>query len=209
MILAGCQFCQAESYQALAIQKAVLYGDQVEVSEAQRHHLLSRGQEYLRYYLRDEMLRNMAGRWLAIETHTMQTGFKFELQDFLHGTEKAFTAEMRIYADEDLNKYLECGYLLPIEVEMDSFLRIGPNVQLQAKVEVPFDNVMRFQLGSKVDWNQSFYSSIQYRLSNSSDIYEGLTMGTGLRFSNWRCKVNYEIAADMTQIQHLSIARDF
>lgn len=207
----SCQSSLAESYQALAIQKAALYGEKVEVSEAEKNHLLSSGQEYIRYYLRDEMLRSMAGRWLAVDDKTLHTGFKFDLHEFYQKTpgKAAFRAEMCFYADEDLQKYMNCGYFLPVEIEIDSSLMILPNMEVKAKIEAPFDDVMRFQLGSKIDWNQKVSSSIQYRLSNSSQSYQGLTLGMGIQFLSWRCKVNYELTAEMNQVQHFSIAKDF
>ncbi|MBN1595603.1 hypothetical protein JW933_06735 [candidate division FCPU426 bacterium] len=198
-----------ESYQAMALQNAQLYGEPLKASDDFRNHMLSRGQDYLRAYLREQMLSTVAVNWLAIDEHTMQAGVAFELSEFYESFNLPIMAQMRIYADEDLGRYLSCGRFLPIQVEMDSAYTLGPNFQFKAKVEAPLDDVLRFTFGSQIDWSHSLFSSVQYQLSNDSTVYDGVVFGLGWRFYSWRWKMNYEVTADMIQIQHMSLATDF
>jgi hypothetical protein len=199
----------AEQYQALALQSKALYGESIEASEDDKNHYLSRGQEYLREYFREQMIREIGVAWLAMDVQNMQTGVAVDLNSFYQGIEIPLHTQMRVYADEDLNNYLNCGRFLPVEIEMDSTYSISSKFKIKAKVEAPFDDVMRFQLGSQIDWTNVLNASIQYQLSNASDVYDGVSMGIGWHVRNWRWRVNYEITAEYEQIQHISLASDF
>ena len=199
----------AEQYQALALQSAALYGETIEASEEVKHHYLSRGQEHLREYFREQLIREIGVSWLAMDMQNMQTGVAMDINTLYQNLEIPIHMKMRVYADEDLNKYLNCGRFLPVEIEVDSTYCVNSKLKLKAKVEAPFDDVMRFQFGSQVDWSDDLHSSIEYQLSNASQVYDGVTIGVGWCIRKWRWRLNYEITADFEQIQHISLAGDF
>jgi len=198
-----------ETFQALALQKATLYGETMEAPTEVKRQFLSRGQEYLREYFREQMIRNMAVRWLVVDPQRIRAGVAVNLDDFYNDIKIPLQAQMRIYADEDLNHYINCGRFLPIEVEMDSSLSLVPNFKLKAKLQAPFDDVMRLQFGSQIDWSQSLHSSIQYQLRNNSQVYDGIILAVGMKILDWRWKLNYEITADWVRSQYISLASDF
>ncbi len=207
LLLAG--IAAADSFQAMAVQKAHLYGETLEAPEAVKEHYLSQGQEYARNYLREKMLELMAVEWLALDLETMQAGVAVQLNDWYDLSDLPLETQVRLLANENLNEYLDCGRFLPIEIQMDSTFTVNPHLTLIAKMKAPFDDVLRVQFGPRFDWTHNISSSLEYHVCNNSQGYDGLTMGLGFKARDWRLKLSYEVTADFVQMQHVGLARNF
>ena len=207
LVLTG--IAKANSFQAMSVQKAYLYGETLEAPEAVKEQYLSQGQEYAREYLRDKMLQLMAVELHALDLETMRAGVALQLDDLYDRADLPLEVQVRLLADEDMNQYLDCGRFLPIEIEMDSAFTVNSHLTMIAKLGARFDDVMRVQFGPRIDWTYNFSSSLEYNVANNSQGYDGLTLGMGFQAKDWRLKFSYEVTADYVQMQHVGLARNF
>lgn len=209
----------AETFQTSSYQRANPYGETVAVPEPVKQHYISRGQEYLRGYLRDQMLHAVerywqTSNWLYMDWKGQQAGVGVNMTPVTasNGNQHVFfplESSFRIHADEDLNRYMECGRFLPVEIEVNSALTINESIKVNAKLEAPFDDFIRIHFGSEINWSSVFQSRIQYSLANRQEVYDGLNLGMGVNLDHWYLSFNYDVSSDYVQLQYLSLARRF
>lgn len=205
----------AGSYQqTVSIQNAQIYGDSLNLPEPERDQIVSQGQDYLKNMLRDQMIKVMDrtwlhGAWLYFDPQRSRTGVEAQVGEGRNFLNLPVKAKVRVYANEDVNKYLECGWYLPIEVEVESTCQINRKLKVHTKLEVPFDDFLRLYMGSNMQWSSLFYSHINYSIANRSDVYDGLNMGIGLNLDDWRVNFSYDLTSDYIQLHYFSIAKSF
>lgn len=199
----------ADSFQAMAVQRAQLYGEQVNAPAEVRDHYLSQGQEYLRQTLRTHVREWMASTWLSVSEESMRPGVAMELSQISGYLGLPLDGQVRVFADEDLNHYLHCGRFLPVEIEVDSAYPLTSRITLNTKLEAPFDDILRLRVGPEFVWANGARSSLEYRVQMDSDHSNGLTLGIGFNTDAWRWRFHYEITSSLVQVQHFSLAKDF
>jgi hypothetical protein len=199
----------ADSFQALAVQRAQLYGEKVNAPAEVRDQYLSQGQEYLRHLLRTQVREWMSSTWMSVNEESMRPGVAMELNQVTDFLGLPLDGQVRVYANEDLNRYLTCGRFLPIEIELDSAYSLTSRVTLNTKLEAPFDDIMRLQVGPEMAFENGARSYLEYHLQMDSQRSDGLAFGIGFDTQSWRWRLNYEITSSLIQIQHLSLAKDF
>ncbi|MCK5218651.1 hypothetical protein KAR10_03965 [bacterium] len=200
----------AERLQCFAVQKAVIYGEEIQVPEEVKQHYLSQGQEYLRGYLKNKMLGVVASKWLPVDWHKLQTLAAVELNDFCKDAYNLpLRAQVRVYAEEDIKQYYNCGRFWPVEIEIDSSYRLMPFFKLEAKLEAPFNDLLRFQIGSEIQWSEVITSHLQYRLCNAGRSYDGMNIWWGLNIMDWKVSLNHDLTPEFHQIHRISLAKKF
>ncbi len=203
----------AETFRTSSYQHVDSYGEAVVVPEPIKQHYISQGQEYLRGYLREQMLQAVErywdkSNWLYMDWQGPKAGVAVDMSNQAQLALPLETS-IRIYADEDLAHYLECGRFLPVEIEVDSEYRFNDVIKIKAKLEAPFDDFVRVHIGSEINWSTVFHSKIKYSLCNRQDVYDGLNLGMGVNLNQWRLSFNYDLSSDYVQLQYLSLARRF
>ncbi len=205
----------AESYQQImAIQHAQLYGDKIALPDTSRQQVVSQGQEYIRNMLREQMLKSVPrawlnGSWLLSNEDQAHAGVETNLTRKLWGNDWPMDMVVRVYADEDINHYLTCGWCLPVEMEMETSYQMTKQVRLNAKVDAPLNSLLRLQVGSEMTWSDLISSHFTYSVSNGSESYDGVSLAIGVNLSSWKLKFNYDMDAHFTQLHYLSLARKF
>lgn len=200
----------AEMLQCFDVQKAMIYGEKIQVPEEVKQHYLSKGQEYLRSYLKDKMLGVVASQWLQVNWHEMQTLAAVKLNDFCKDAYNLpLSAQVRVYAEEDIKQYYNCGRFWPVEIELDSSYMLMPFLKLKAKLEAPFNDLVRFQIGSEIQWSEGITSHLQYRLCNAGRSYDGMNICWGLNIMDWKVSLNYDLTPEFYQLHRISLAKKF
>lgn len=201
---------RADSFQALALQRAQLYGEKVNAPAEVRDHYLSQGQEYLRRWMRSQMQTWMpVASWDAAREEAMQSGVAVELGQMTDLLGLPLNGQVRVYANEDLNRYLTCGRFLPIEIQVDTAYPLARGVTVNTKLEAPFDDVLRIMVGPELNLTNGAHSFLEYHLQMDGERSDGVTFGLGFRIRDWRCRLNYEVTSSLTHLQHISLAKDF
>ena len=204
-------FCaSAEMLQCFDVRKAMVYGEQIQVPEEVKQHYLSQGQEYLRSYLKDKMFEVVASQWLEVNWHEMQTLVAVELNDFYKDAYNLpLSAQVRVYAAENVKQYYDCGRFWPVEIELDSSYALMPSFKLKAKLEAPFNDMLRFQIGSEIQWSKVITAQLQYRLGNAGRSYDGMNIFWGLNIMDWKVSLNYDLTPEFHQFHRISLAKKF
>ncbi|MEW6517044.1 MAG: hypothetical protein AB1439_09075 [candidate division FCPU426 bacterium] len=199
----------ADSFQAMALQQAQLYGDRVSAPAEVRDQYLSQGQEYLRRFLRSQMRELISSSGMSIVEDSRQASVAMDIDRMAALIGLPLEGQVRIYADEDLNRYLSCGRFLPIEIEVDSSYPLVQQVTMNTKVEAPFDDVMRVWVGPELKLKNGAHSYLEYHLQMDGERSNGLAFGIGFRTQGWRWRLNYEVTSSLVHLQHFSLAKDF
>ncbi len=203
----------AETFRANDLQTASLYGEQQTITESDRHTYLSRGQEYLRQYVQDNLRRFMSDSGVSMDLSHMQATATLDLQKLnpAQDTTNALPleAKLRIWADEDLNNYLFCGRFIPLRMEMESLYHLGDTMDVSARVFAPFNDVMRLEVGSRYHWSEQVISRWQYTLRNDSEVRGNMNLGLGIQWADWQVALDYDMTPQFTQQQRISIGKNF
>lgn len=205
----------ADSYQqAMAMQNVQLYGETFNLPEPEKVHYVCKGQEYLRAMAR-EQLQDLVSRswlnkmWFTLDPESSLTGVEARLENPEKLQWLPMTTMVRLYADEDLNRYLDCGWALPIKIELESTYYYSKQMKFNAKIDAPFNDDARLEVGSQIQWTPSIHSHVCYSLCNRENAYDGLTMGLGIRMNHWVMNIDYDLTSDYIELHRLSIARSF
>lgn len=203
-----------EFYQTVAVQHARLYGEKIQLPVSDRDHYVSQGQEYLRKLARREMMAIFSQSWLNsawfyLDAEQPLAGMEADIGSTSQLNWLPISTKIRVLADENINHYLACGGALPIEVELESTYHMSQTIQVQAKLEAPFDDYLKLRLGSQMQLSPFVHSQFQYDLAANGHGYDGLSMGIGWQLERWQVRLHYRVTADYTEMHHLSIARAF
>jgi hypothetical protein len=208
---AGCLAGQvyAESVRGLDFRAAGYNGEQPVPSESMKHEYLSRGQDYLRQYLRDNLRRFVLDSGVQVDVDTMQTAATVNLSDLQPGKPLPLETKMRIWAAENVNDYMTCGRFVPLRLELESSYCVNPGMEMSARVKAPFDNLLQLELGSQMHWSEQIVSHWKYTLHNATQIYGGFNIGLGIQLADWRVALDYDMTPEWIQQQRITFDKNF
>ncbi len=202
----------AEPYNELAvIYSGVVTGSAArpEVPENIRDHYQSVGQNYLRTYLRQSMVRFISDQGLPVDLDLLQPAATLDLTSLYDPAQNDLRTKLRFMAGEDFQKYLNCGQNVPVKIELESTYHVLPHLDLQARMDAPFDDLLEVRLGSAFRWSEAWYTRFQYTLRNDAQIYAGLNLGIGCSWQSWILDYSYDVSGDFVHLQHLSLGKIF
>jgi hypothetical protein len=184
------------------------YGEKAAYSTETRQEYLSRGQEFIRDYVRNELLKIMAANGVVVDNETLATGVSVDVKKYYADPSFPVDTQVRVYADQDFSHY-QNSHFLPVEMEVASGCAFRENFKLHATVTAPWNKVASLNVGSEIIWNKEISSTMQYRLNNSSHAYDGFNVGLGFKLQDWQMTLSYDLTSDFAFFQHLRLSRNF
>ena len=182
--------------------------DRPAVSETARQHYQSLGQDYLRTYLRENVQRFMADNGVAVDPDEIKTVASVNLTR-LYSFNSPLKTRMRVLADDDVARYLSCGRSLPIKVEMDSTYPLLPDLDLEARLKAPFNDLFQAEFGSLVRWSSNVDSKVVYMFRQSNRLYSGVSVSTNVHWDDWSLELGYNLTPDAVRMQSISVGKNF
>jgi len=188
------------------------YGvDRQSNNEQVKQHYLNEGRDYLRTYLRDSMLRFLADSGMAFDLDQIGVSATMDLTRLYHQENAAspLRTRLRVLASEDYQNYLNLGRTVPIKFEMDSDYALFPDLLLNARVEMPLDDLFQMQFGSRIRWSEMLNTRLEYVLRNGDRFYSGLSLGMDVNWADWHLAMDYYLSPDSTRRQRFSVGKRF
>jgi hypothetical protein len=162
----------------------------------------------LRSYMRENILRFMADQGMALDDETSQASASIDLTKFYAST-LPLAAKVRFLANEDVQNYFYCGRYLPVKIEMESSYPVWTGMNLRARMQAPFDDLLKLEVGSSFCGPGPLTSKIQYTFAASRQIYAGMNIGLGMDLQFWHLEYECNLAPGMVQLQRISLGRRF
>ena len=183
--------------------------ERFEITESDKEHYLSRGQEFLREYMREQVLRFAADHGVPLQEYDYRPGASLDVSRWLHRDDARLQTRFRVLADEDLQKYFQGDGLWPVWMEVESSFRANDAWKLGVLMRAPLDDLLTMEFSSRLRLSETIETRLQWRLKNTGNVYDGLDVGLGWRWSAWCLTWDCGLTEDFRQRQRLSIARFF
>lgn len=213
-VLAGALWAGAgaradEPAAGLPMRAPASLDEPVRFSEPVKADCVRVGENYLRNYLREQMLLSMAAYFPGSDPLLARDSVSMLDTNFSGGEGFPWQASLRVRADSRLERYLTCGRFLPLQVRLDSAFQLLPTLELETTLQAPFDDVVRLQMGSRFRWAEQWHTHWKYELSNSARKIEGMNLGLNWVWQEWDCTLEYTLTAAWENSQRLQIRRSF
>lgn len=204
----GYDLCFAERLESMNFRSSAFGTEKPTWTPETRDQYLCAGKEYLRSYMRQNLVRFMADQGMLADESDAPASASIDLAefyrvDFLLGT------KVRFMADDDLQNYLFCGRFLPVKIEMESSWPLWKDIQLRARMQAPFNDLLKVEVGSSFAGPGPLTSKLLYTFANSSQVYAGMNIGLGMELQPWHLEYECHLTPGTAQMQRLTLDRSF